>query len=1016
MMQKKLFALAIIVTISITYPGFAFATDIHAALPHTEKSAGKLANYIIDTSPVKSLPGYSTMITQSAVNPSLLYSKEPAPMGIADYGLGPGGTPYQYSTSSFEGMINISNLQTYNASLTSSYYGYRYGMSFQLNAVLSFSFSGTTYDYWAQDVAFLNTSNRTMYIIDNVWNLSSSKAKILDSTISGNGNVNNSLGFYYDIGGVPKGSVAGESYPFALSLRLNSTLSSRGIPAVEFQYKAGSGWITFDSPAFVFAKGASDPAFVVNGKSYTPFGNFYDSELILGGPAGSSQTNANSSSVELSLLYWNGHNYQAVQNAYNHGSDTAEGIGNVSVSEGAGAESSTPMASVSTGSGNLGMLYDRSDITIVNVSVPLASSGTLYVNGTAYPFIGNDVNVTLMPGSYPVWVNTSSKEYELGDLTLTAGGYRAISTQNIYCSTFAETGLPSGTLWYVNLSGTHSYSSFSSTISVDLPNGSYSYTVATMNKDFYNHTAGTLIVKGAGMSINVTFNPFLYSVLFKESGLPSLTKWAVFYHNSTVNSSTGNQIGFMSINGTYSFWIQIVLGYASNITSGNITVNGIGLTREVTFSKAMDYRISFTETGLESGFLWYLNLTNGQSENSTSPTIVYEMPNGTFGYYDSAGPGYSTVRGQVEVHGSDMNISLNFIELGMLSLSISQSGSSLYLNGNYQGTVGNTFTKYILPGAYILSDSLSGYQTFADYFVISSGKNTSISINLVPMAFYGLLEGSLTPGNATITANGFLIPAFNGSFDASLPPGTYYVTVSAKGYHSLEFNVTISLLVVSWHNVSLVPSRSVLLSGYVQPYLASVVAQNFTAYVNSSGYYFLWLQPGNYTVSVYAYGYLPISHQISISANIEVNFTLQADPAATSSESLNGISVIGFGTNVGNLSNSGGIISATFSTASGIGSLIISAPFSSLVGVNISNLLDSRVYVGNQQYSNFSVVISSNHTVILYVQGLHGDPTISWLYSPDASLHVFDPLLGYIVLAVLIAVIAGIYVALRRRK
>jgi hypothetical protein len=284
------------------------------------------------------------------------------------------------------------------------------------------------------------------------------------------------------------------------------------------------------------------------------------------------------------------------------------------------------------------------------------------------------------------------------------------------------------------------------------------------------------------------------------------------------------------------------------------------------------------------------------------------------------------------------------------------------------------------------------------------------------MAFYGFLEGTLTPGNATITANGFLIPAFNGSFNTSLPPGTYYLTVSANGYHSMEFQVTILLLDVSWHNISLAPSKSVLLSGYVKPYRASVVAQNFTAYVNSSGYYFLWLQPGNYTVSVYAYGYFPASVTISISSSREKNFTLQAEPAATSSDSLSDISAMGFGVKVGNLSNSGGIISATFSTASANGSIIITAPFSSLGGVNISEVLHSRVYVGNQQYSNFSVVISSNHTVVLYVYGLHGDPTISWLYSPDASLHVFDPLLGYIVLAVLIAAIAGIYVALKRRK
>ena len=120
MMQKKLLALAIVATISITYPGFAFTAAVHAPVSHAGTEAAESAHYVYDASPVKSPSGNSTIMTQSPVNPSIIYKQEPAPMGIADYGLGPGGTPYQYTTSSFEGMININNLQTYNASLTSS--------------------------------------------------------------------------------------------------------------------------------------------------------------------------------------------------------------------------------------------------------------------------------------------------------------------------------------------------------------------------------------------------------------------------------------------------------------------------------------------------------------------------------------------------------------------------------------------------------------------------------------------------------------------------------------------------------------------------------------------------------------------------------------------------------------------------------------------------------------------------------------------------------------------------------
>ncbi len=1014
MKQKKLAVLLMVVIISLSFPGFVSMIPGHTAVSHSVTVAKKPFPYIYRTFPVNVSGNNSAVITQSSVNPSRLYSTEPAPMGIADYGIGSGGLPYEYNSSSFEGVINVSSLQTYNSSLTSSYYGYRYGMSFQLNTVLSFTFSGLKYVYWTQDVAFLNTSNHTLYIIDNVWNFTSANSKIHSSTITGNGQVKSTEGFYYDLGGSPAGGDSTMKYPSTLSLRINTTLSS-GVPEVLFQYNAGLGWITFDSPRFTFANGASTPAFVVDGNSYTPLGNFYDSELILGGPAGGSQTNANASNLNLTLLYWNGHNYQAVQNAFNHGSDTAEGIGNVTVSEGIHGENGSPYAKVSTRSGNLGMLYSRSDIAILNVSVPLASSGTLYVNNTAYPFVGSDVNVTLLPEAYVVSVNTSMKEYNLGDISLAAGEYLSLQTENIFSSVLTESGLPSGTQWFVNISSIGRYSSSSNTITIVLPNGTYTYTLGTMNKNYYNHTIGKLTVNGLGHSINVTFEPYLYSVSFVESGLNG-TQWAVYYANSVVNRSKSDQIGFMSMNGTFDFWVQIVIGYASNVTSGTVTVNGTDVTHDVVFARARDYNISFTEKGLKNNSLWYLNLTDGQSENSTSPTIVYEMPNGSYGYYDSAGIKYSTSNGQIQINGTDLNVSLNFTELGFLNISVVQSNTTLFLNGNSQGIIGTGFSSYLLPGNYTLSDSLNRYQAFTDYFIIVPGRNTSIMIDLTPMPFYGYLEGAVSPGDAIITANGNLIQVINGSFDALLPPGTYYLTASANGYRAVEFQVTILLLNVTVHNVTLVPSASVIVSGFVKPALASVVIQNLTAYVNSSGYYFLWMQRGNYTISVYSPGYYPASSSISILSNTRRNFTLMAEPEVTSRDVFQNIVALGFGLSVGNLSISDGIISATFDSTSSNGTIVITVPYAYLGSVNISELLSSRVYVGNQIYSNFFVAISSNHTVVLYLYGLHGDPEVSWLYSPNADMKNSNHILDYVAVAVLLIAILGIGAELRRRK
>ena len=52
--------------------------------------------------------------------------------------------------------------------------------------------------------------------------------------------------------------------------------------------------------------------------------------LIIGGPGNATDTKAVKTNMTMLLEYWNGHNYQAVEDAYNHGTDTAEGISNIS--------------------------------------------------------------------------------------------------------------------------------------------------------------------------------------------------------------------------------------------------------------------------------------------------------------------------------------------------------------------------------------------------------------------------------------------------------------------------------------------------------------------------------------------------------------------------------------------------------------------------------------------------------------------------------------------------------------
>ena len=168
-------------------------------------------------------------------------------------------------------------------------------MSFQMNLNLEFYNSGTEYDYWIQNVAFVQTSSpQSIEFIDNVWNFSSHSAEMHNSTIAGNGTVSKSgtTGYYYAIANnTLPGNDVNFVYPEEFQLKVVSEINSQGNPEVLFEYNDGQGWITYDNPSFIFTGSVtSDPGFTVNGSSYNPVGTYYDAELIMGGPGGGSNT------------------------------------------------------------------------------------------------------------------------------------------------------------------------------------------------------------------------------------------------------------------------------------------------------------------------------------------------------------------------------------------------------------------------------------------------------------------------------------------------------------------------------------------------------------------------------------------------------------------------------------------------------------------------------------------------------------------------------------------------------
>jgi hypothetical protein len=148
--------------------------------------------------------------------------------------------------------------------------------------------------------------------------------------------------------------------------------------------------------------------------------------------------------------------------------------------------------------------------------------------------------------------------------------------------TFTESGLPSGTEWWVNGTVVGSHSSTTTTISFSEPNGSYTYTVASANKE-YAAAGGSVVVSGAAAPKSVTFSLVTYTVTFTETGLSSGTNWSVVLEGVS-HDATGTTITFTEPNGSYSFTVLNVSGYTVKPSSGNLLVNGAALAQPIAFT------------------------------------------------------------------------------------------------------------------------------------------------------------------------------------------------------------------------------------------------------------------------------------------------------------------------------------------------------------------------------------------------------------------------------------------------
>ena len=445
-----------------------------------------------------------------------------------------------------------------------------------------------------------------------------------------------------------------------------------------------------------------------------------------------------------------------------------------------------------------------------------ASGLTLYgevivVNITSYKVVDSIETGygTVAIASDPVGNSVDAANYKSSSYYGWSGSISEINfgRETMYNITFAETGLPSGSLWdliFQNSTTAQGYTSQMSLLHVPAqPNGTYSFYGVTDDSGNYKASPeyGEIVITGYSRTVNITFTPSAsstYTVTFTESGLPSGTAWYVNLSNSQMFSSTSSTISFSEPNGTYFYTIATTdKTYAPSPSSGPLTVNGAPVSETITFSRVTTYTVTFTESGLPSGTTWYLNLSNGQTFSSSSSTLTFSEPNGTYSYtIATSDKTYepSPSSGSFTVSGAPVAKQIAFFHT--YTITFTESGLpigtswSVTLNGTPESSTTNAITFSELNGTYSYTigtaDKTYLPSPYSSSFTVN-GASVPVSIAFSKVQYTVKFTESGLPSGTTWyvnLSNGIDSGAITGSsYSFSLTNGTYsYMIGNVTGY------------------------------------------------------------------------------------------------------------------------------------------------------------------------------------------------------------------------------------------
>ena len=378
------------------------------------------------------------------------------------------------------------------------------------------------------------------------------------------------------------------------------------------------------------------------------------------------------------------------------------------------------------------------------------------------PITNSSYSFTLTNGSYTYTVVTSDHTYKpssySGLVTVHGSSPSTIGVtfkEVTYSVTFSESGLPEDVGWFLHLKAVNGTENGTIVMlsgvpyTLPLPNGTYTYTISISNIYEPIPSSGTFKVNGSALSVSFEFKEVTYSVTFTESGLPSGIEWYLNLSNGHKFSSTTGAISFLLINGSYTYTISTSDSSYSPVNPyGSFHVNGGSVN---IISKFLElFNVTFTETGIPSNTVWFVNLTNGPDSGPiTGSSYSFSLTNGSYTYTIETmnklyGPSPSP--GSFTVNGAEASESIVF-SLVKYPVTFSQTGipsGAWYVfiresNGtNYdaEGIQGTSYTIFLPNGSYAYTEgekTSDSINYFVGTFTVDGSAVTIPTLNMGPI-------------------------------------------------------------------------------------------------------------------------------------------------------------------------------------------------------------------------------------------------------------------------------------------